>query len=97
MRLGYRNSGPKLRVEARKLVARVALRHGALRDALEDLGDVLLNGVRETFKTEGDGTWPKLQEATIRAKGHSKILVDSHQLYEAIRREVWTKSGGRRS
>lgn len=50
------------------------------RPILESIAGQLRRAELEHFETRGHGTWPPLAASTIRAKGHSTILVDSGDL-----------------
>ena len=41
--------------------------------------------IEEAFETEGFGTWQPLKAATIKRKGHDKILIETGQLKKSIK------------
>lgn len=47
--------------------------------------------VQKAFENSGDGAWPGLKPATIKAKGSSRPLIDTGQLRRSITSEVITK------
>lgn len=54
------------------------------RHLLSMIGDELVDHVEEAFVTGGFGEWAPLDPATIRAKGSSRILVDTGGLLASL-------------
>jgi len=48
----------------------------AVRQALSEVGDIYRKAMQDRFESGGDGSWAPLSPATIRRKGHDKILID---------------------
>lgn len=51
---------------------------------LKIIGIAAENAVQEAFETGGFGTWPELDEKTIKRKKSSAILIDQGELRKAI-------------
>ncbi len=59
-------------------------------DVANAISKNVLNRVQERIL---DGIDPELSEKTIERKGHDKQLIDTEQLFDAIKSEVVRKSG----
>lgn len=84
----------KKRKEILKKVGPVAFKHfmaGQPKKAYVALGLQAESVVQDAFTSAGFGTWKPLKEATIKAKGSSKPLIDTGQLRRSITSEVVTK------
>lgn len=71
---------------------RAAFEAGNYRRMFELLGIAAESIVQNAFETAGDGLWPALSPATIKAKGSSRPLIDTAQLRRSVTSDV-IKSG----
>lgn len=67
-----------------RLLAAVRGRVERPRPVLDALADELVDRERRAFATSGFGRWGALAPATVRAKGHGRILVDTGGLLRQL-------------
>lgn len=89
LRLGMKKARVPVMSLAKIIFAKVARGEATDREALTKIADIMISTTTACFSTRGFGTWQDLAESTIARKGHADPLLDTEQLKQSIKAEVW--------